>query len=177
MERRTARLERRGRLLGLIAIQVAFVMAIVGVWTWALTSWPLFDYWVFPSSLPTYGLFGLAASIVLWSLLARQKGAELATLIVGVMVVVAGVGLGISPPVTPGGQSGWCKTVFGNVGLHGDDREDCFDARAARADDVAIVLSFGLIVCAIGSFLVTHDGTPWPHPRPGNSASAETVHS
>lgn len=157
LERRVALLERRGHRAALIAVQLAFALAIAAVWTWALTAWPLFDYWVFRSLLPTYGLLGLAVSIGLWLLVRHRAGPPLATLIVGVIVIGAGVGLGLGPPIPSGGQSGWCKTVFGNLGLHGDDREDCFDARASRANDVAVVLTVGLLTSAVGSTLLARE--------------------
>lgn len=149
------RVERRGRRLGLISIQLAIALAIVGVWVPTLTAWPPFDYWVVPSLLPTYGLIGLTSSVFLWLVLLRFSGFRAATLIVGASIVLAGLGLGFSP-ITSGGHTGWCQSVLGNIGLHGDDREDCFDARASRADDVAVVLTFGLLVTAVGSALVAH---------------------
>lgn len=150
--RRLARLERRGRRLGLIALQGAFALGIIGMWTWVLTAWPTFDYQVVPSVLPTYGIIGLAAAICVWLLLwQRLSSAQLATLIVGLIVVVAGLGLGLSAPSGSGG----CQSVIGNLGRNGDNQEDCFDARATRADDVAIVVTFGLLMSAAGTVMAS----------------------
>ncbi|MGH9124333.1 MAG: hypothetical protein ACRDZ8_06355 [Acidimicrobiales bacterium] len=165
------------RRAGVFAVQMAFALVIAAVWAWALTAWPLFDYWVLPSLLPTYGLLGLAASIGLWLVVRQRTGAQLATFIVGIIVIGAGVGLGLAPPIFSSGQSGWCKTVFGNHGLHGDDREDCFDARAARADDVAVILTVGLLTSAVGSTLLVRETGRRDQVQPAGSPTGPTGHA
>ncbi len=145
------------RRVGWIAIALSTGCLIAFIWTWALTTWPVFDYWVVPSLLPTFsGLIGLTAAVGLWLLLRRFSVIQRPTIIVGPIVVLAGIGLGVSP-LTAGGSSGWCKSVIGNVGFHGDYREDCFDARASRAD--AIVLTFGLLITAAGCAPFANRGT------------------
>jgi hypothetical protein len=138
------------RRVGWMAIALTTTCMIALTWTWALTPWPMFDYWVVPSLLPTYpGLIGLAGAVALWLLVQRFAGIRSATIILGLIVVFAGLGLGVSP-LTAGGSRGWCKSVIGNAGHHGDEREDCFDARASRAGDVAIVVTLGLLITAAG---------------------------
>jgi hypothetical protein len=147
-ERRLARMERR---VGRFAISLTAACLIAVIWTWALTRWPVFDYRVVPSSLPTYtGLISLIAAVGLWLLLRRfGSSTQGATILVGLIVVLAGLGLGASP-LNAGGSRGWCRSVIGNVGIHGDDREDCFDARGSRADDVAVVATLGVLITAAG---------------------------
>lgn len=152
-----AQMRRRGRLGALIVVELAFAAAIAGIWTWALTAWPLFDYWVVPSLLSRRGLVATVACAGLWLLVRRFTAGPVATLAVGLTVVAAGLGLGLAP-IASGGQSGRCRSVLADVGLHGDDQETCFDARASRASDVAIVISFGLVLSAVGCALVARAG-------------------
>lgn len=153
LDRRLATKERR---IGLVAVVATTFAALFFVWTWAAT-WRVFD-WIVPSVLPSYGPIALAAIVGVWFLLRTFTGFQVATVIVGLMVVVAGVWLGMSR-LTAGRSRGWCKSVIGDMGIHGDNYEECFDARASRATDVAITWTFGLLTLATGVALVAQPET------------------
>ena len=168
-ERRIARLERRGRRFSLVTIEFTIGLAIVGIW-WTLKKHPLFiltadngqivvavtaEYRVFQSRIAAYGVARLAVSIGLWLLLSRFTGVRVATLLVGLVVILAGLALAFSR-IPTGGRSASCRSLMSSIGRSNDERGECVNPRTARTAGVVVALTSGLVIFAVGSDVVTN---------------------
>jgi hypothetical protein len=143
---RLAQLERRGRLIGLVIVELVVGLSVAGVVLVMLNKPPtLYE------SASRVRHHGIAAVVVLTAVFVAvlwRAGMARALLVVGGLTLAAALIVGTLPP---GGGWARCRSVLGDFwGRRGDEDESCFDLRQVQKVDVASTAGAGLVLLGAG---------------------------
>ena len=155
-EDRLEALERRGRVVGLVIVELVLGLSMAAVVLLLLHSSPVLYASV--SVVRRYGVVGMVAMGAVLVVVARRFGYQRALLATGGLVLAAAGVIGVMPHY--GGDSGGCRSVLGDFwGSHGDEDETCYDVRQVQTFDVASTAGVGLVLVGAGAALAGHRPT------------------
>jgi hypothetical protein len=150
---RLAALERRGRLVALVTVEVVVGLAIAAVVMVLLHTSSALEVSGSASVVRRYGVAAGLVLVGLFVVMARRGGVQRALLTTGGLAMVAALVVGVTPPGKPGPVAD-CHSVLGDFwGRHGDEDEGCYDLRRVQTVDVASTAGVGLVLLGGGTAL------------------------
>lgn len=146
-DERLAAMERQGRFVGLVIVELVLGLSMAGAVMVMLTTAPIL--YESASRVRNHGLVATPFLTALFILLLRRAGLPRALLATGGLLFLTALVLGVLPP---GQRAERCPSVLGDFwGGPGANAETCFDLRQVQKYDVASTVGVGLLLAGAGA--------------------------
>lgn len=152
-------MERRGRFVGLVIVELVVGLSLAAIVMVMLTTRPLL--YESASRVSHHGIGAILVLSLLFVLMLWRLGLPRALLATGGLVLLLALVVGILPP---GARAFRCPSVLGDFwNGRGANDETCFDLRQVQMLDVAWTAGVGLVLVGGGAALASR--------RPGPEAT------